>query len=77
MDKEKMKDMKVVPIRRKHQSFNSLAGEAMDTKEWVRGMFVAFEEDGTMHFGEYGMLTSDVGMAVMMLNKVSVDMMES
>ena len=71
-----MSDKKVVPIGGKHRSFSSLAGEAMDTKKWVRGFVVGFEEDGTMHFGEYGAECSDVGMAQMYLQMLAAEFMK-
>ena len=70
------KDRKVVPIRGKHETFNSMAGEAMEATEWVRGFMIGFEEDGTMHFGESKITRQDVGMALMYLHMVAAQMME-
>lgn len=58
-------DLKVVPIGGKHRSFSSLAGEAMEDKRAVKGVIYWFEEDGTMHFGEFGMTRHDQGMVTM------------
>jgi hypothetical protein len=71
-----MTDKKVVPIGGFHRSFSSLAGEAMDTEEWVRGYVIAFEEDGTMHAGAFGDTLSDLGMAIMHLQMLAVKAME-
>lgn len=73
MNEDKMKSTKVVPIKGRHQSFNSMAGEAMDTKEWVRGYVIAFEEDGTMHVGEFDVRNADACMAAMELQMRATD----
>lgn len=70
-------DKKVVPIGGRHRSFSSLAGEAAhDRPEWVAGFVIAFEKDGTMHFGEYGAECKDVGMAQMYLQMLAVEFMK-
>jgi hypothetical protein len=69
------KDLKVVPIGGKHRSFSSMAGEAMEDKKAKRGMIFWFDEEGTMHFGEFGILRSDVGMILMEVVALSNEMM--
>lgn len=69
------KDLKVVPIGGKHRSFNSMAGEAMEDQTAKRGMIFWFEEDGTMHFGEWGLTRADVGMVLMEMTALAYEMM--
>lgn len=69
------KDLKVVPLGGEHRSFSSMAGEAMETSIAKRGMIFWFEEDGTMHFGQWGMKRSDVGMVLMEVTALSYEMM--
>lgn len=69
------KDLKVVPIGGKHRSFSSMAGEAMEDKTADRGMIFWFDEEGVMHFGEWGMRRADVGMVLMEVTALSYEMM--
>lgn len=68
-------DLRVVPIGGKHRSFNSMAGEAMEDMKAKRGIIFWFEEDGTMHFGEFGLHRCDVGMVLMEVLSISNEFM--
>lgn len=71
-----MSSDKVVPITGKHRTFKSMATQAINTPEAKRGCVIWFEEDGTMHFGQFGILTADIGMAQMYIQMLAVEMMQ-
>ena len=72
-----MIEKKVVPIRGRHETFSSLAAEAMTRPDAKRGFIIFFDEEGTMNFGELDAQCQDVGMALMYLQMIAQDMMRA
>jgi hypothetical protein len=71
-----MSEKKVVPIRTRHKTFQSLASQAVIADEAVRGAMIYFEEASTMHFGEFGLRRADVAMMHAYTTMLAVEMMQ-
>ena len=72
-----MTDKKLVPITGRHTTFHSLASEAMVNEKARGGIIIWFDEEGTMSYGTVNVRMSDVGMALMAVQKMAVDQMEN
>lgn len=71
-----MSENKVVKFTGRHKTFRTMANEAANTQEAVRGAVVWFDKKGVMHFGESGLERSDVGMMQMYIQMIAVQLME-
>jgi hypothetical protein len=67
---------KVVTLRKGHKTFRDMATEAVGDERAIRGVVVWFEEDGTMHFGRFGTVLSDIGMMQMYVQMLAVEAMQ-
>lgn len=68
---------KVEVLHHKSKTFRSFAEKAAVDDRAKSGLVIWFEEDGTMHFGQFGITLSQVGMAQMYIQMLAVQMMEA
>lgn len=71
-----MTERKVHPIKGKHTTMSSMVAECMADTKSVRGFVVYFEEDGTMHHGQFRATRSDTCMAAAYLNMLAMESMQ-
>ena len=71
-----MSERKIHPIKGRHQSMSSLAAECMAGLKSVRGFIIYFEEDGTMHYGYFGVTRADTCMAASCMQMLAAETMK-